>query len=163
MTHIIRPATIADAAAICDIYNPYILDTVISFETEPVTPEQMRHRILDITSQFPWLVCVEDGKILGYAYATKWRARAAYQHAVETSVYLSPAAAGKGFGSALYRALIAELKKLPVHVVIGGIALPNEASVALHEKMGYEKVAHFAQVGKKFERWIDVGYWQRVL
>lgn len=163
MTHIIRPATIADAAAICDIYNPYILDTVISFETEPVTPEQMSHRILDITSQFPWLACVEDGKILGYAYATKWRARAAYQHAVETSVYLSPAAAGKGFGSALYRALIAELKKLPVHVVIGGIALPNAASVALHEKMGYEKVAHFAQVGKKFERWIDVGYWQRVL
>ncbi|WP_211454514.1 arsinothricin resistance N-acetyltransferase ArsN1 family B [Collimonas antrihumi] len=163
MTHIIRPATIADAAAICDIYNPYILDTVISFETEPVTPEQMSHRILDITSQFPWLVCVEDGKILGYAYATKWRARAAYQHAVESSVYLSPAAAGKGFGSALYRALIAELKKLPVHVVIGGIALPNAASVALHEKMGYEKVAHFAQVGKKFERWIDVGYWQRVL
>lgn len=163
MTHIIRPATIADAAAICDVYNPYILDTVISFETETVTPEQMGHRILDITSQFPWLVCVEDGKILGYAYATKWRARAAYQHAVETSVYLSPAAGGKGFGSALYRALIAELKKLPVHAVIGGIALPNAASVALHEKMGFEKVAHFAQVGKKFERWIDVGYWQRVL
>lgn len=163
MTHIIRPATVADAAAMCDVYNPYVLDTVISFETEPVTPEQMGHRILDITSQFPWLVCVEDGKILGYAYATKWRARAAYQHAVESSVYLSPAAGGKGFGSALYRALIAELKKLPVHVVIGGIALPNAASVALHEKMGFEKVAHFAQVGKKFERWIDVGYWQRVL
>mgnify|MGYP001037163643 CR=1 FL=1 len=163
MTHTIRPATIADAAAICDIYNPYIRDTFISFETEPVTPEQIKHRILDITASFPWLVCVENEQILGYAYATKWRTRAAYQHAVETSVYLSPDAAGKGLGSALYRALIAELQKLPVHVVIGGIALPNAASVALHEKMGYEKVAHFAQVGKKFDRWIDVGYWQRVL
>ncbi|HWW06654.1 arsinothricin resistance N-acetyltransferase ArsN1 family B [Collimonas sp.] len=163
MTHIIRPATIADAAAICDIYNPYIRDTFISFETEPVTPEQMGHRIIDITANFPWLVCVENEQIVGYAYVTKWRARAAYQHAVESSVYLSEAAAGKGFGSALYRALIEELKKLPVHVVIGGIALPNAASVALHEKMGYEKVAHFAQVGRKFDRWIDVGYWQRVL
>lgn len=163
MTHIIRPAAVDDAAAICRIYNPYVLDTVISFETEPVTPEQMRHRIVDITAHFPWLVCVEDEQILGYAYATKWRARAAYQHAVESSVYLSGAAAGKGLGSALYRALIAELEKLPVHVVIGGVALPNAASVALHEKMGFEKVAHFAQVGKKFDRWIDVGYWQRVL
>ncbi|WP_211471881.1 arsinothricin resistance N-acetyltransferase ArsN1 family B [Collimonas humicola] len=163
MTHIIRPATVADAAAICHIYNPYILDTVISFETEPVTAEQMRQRILDITANLPWLVCVEGDEILGYAYATKWRARAAYQHAVESSVYLSPLAAGKGLGSALYRALIAELEKLPVHTVIGGIALPNAASVGLHEKMGYVKVAHFAQVGKKFDRWIDVGYWQRVL
>lgn len=163
MTHIIRPATIADAAAICHIYNPYILDTVISFETEPVTIEQMRQRILDISANLPWLVCVEGDEILGYAYATKWRARAAYQHAVESSVYLSPLAAGKGLGSALYRALIAELEKLPVHTVIGGIALPNAASIGLHEKMGYVKVAHFAQVGKKFGRWIDVGYWQRVL
>jgi len=163
MTHAIRQATIADAAAICQIYNPYILDTAISFETEPVTPEQMSQRITDITAHLPWLVCVEDGQILGYAYATKWRARAAYQHAVESSVYLSGAAGGKGLGSALYHALIAELQKLPVHTVIGGIALPNAASIALHEKMGFEKVAHFAQVGKKFDRWIDVGYWQRVL
>jgi len=163
MTYLIRPATIADAAAICHIYNPYILDTVISFETEPVTAEQMCQRILDITANLPWLVCTEDDEILGYAYATKWRARAAYQHAVESSVYLSPLAAGKGLGSALYRALITELEKLPVHTVIGGIALPNAASVGLHEKMGYIKVAHFAQVGKKFDRWIDVGYWQRVL
>ena len=122
----------------------------------------MRQLIADIGASLPWLVCVEDGQILGYAYATKWRARAAYQHVVESSVYLCGGAAGKGLGSALYRALIAELQKLPVHTVIGGIALPNLASIALPEKMGLQKGAHFAQVGKKLDRWIDLGYWQRV-
>ncbi|MFC5472568.1 arsinothricin resistance N-acetyltransferase ArsN1 family B [Paraherbaspirillum soli] len=163
MTHIIRPAAIDDAAAICRIYNHYVLNTTISFETEAVTPEQMAQRVTDITATFPWLVCEVDGQILGYAYATKWRVRAAYRHAVESSVYLADEAAGKGLGTALYRALLAELAKLPVHVVIGGIAQPNPGSVALHEKMGFEKVAHFTQVGKKFDRWIDVAYWQKLL
>ncbi|MGS0741494.1 arsinothricin resistance N-acetyltransferase ArsN1 family B [Glaciimonas sp. GG7] len=167
MFHIIRTATPGDAAAICRIYNPYVLHSNISFETEIVTPSDMAQRITDITATFPWLVCVKDcaegEQIHGYAYATKWRARAAYAHAVESSVYLSDAAAGKGLGMMLYRALLAELRKSSVHTVIGGIALPNPASVALHEKMGFEKVGVFREVGRKSATWLDVGYWQLVL
>lgn len=167
MTYIIRPATVSDAAAICDIYNPYVLNTNISFETVAVTVPEMAQRISDITASFPWLVCVENGDdgshggvIQGYAYATQWRARAAYAQAVESSVYLSDNAAGKGLGTMLYRALLDGLAKLPVHTVIGGIALPNAGSVALHEKMGFEKVGVFREVGIKSDTRIDVGYWQ---
>ncbi|PUA20295.1 arsinothricin resistance N-acetyltransferase ArsN1 family B [Glaciimonas sp. PCH181] len=167
MTYIIRPATPSDAATICDIYNPYVLNTAITFETIPVTPPEMAQRITDITALFPWLVCIEkttEGEqILGYAYATKWRTRAAYAHSVESSVYLSDAAGGKGLGTLLYKALLAELRKLSVHAVIGGIALPNPGSIALHEKMGFEKVGVFREVGKKTDTWLDVGYWQMFL
>lgn len=163
MNYILRPATVSDAEAICAVYNPYVLNTTISFESVAVTPPEMAQRITDITATFPWLVCAEGEQILGYAYATRWRPRTAYQHAVESSVYLSGAAAGKGLGTMLYRALLAELARLPVHTVISGIALPNPGSIALHEKMGFEKVGDFRQVGRKFDTWIDVGYWQLVL
>lgn len=167
MTILLRPATVHDAASICAIYNPYVLNTAITFETIAVTPSDMAQRITDIKAQFPWLVCVEktaEGEqILGYAYATKWRTRAAYAHSVESSVYLSDAAAGRGLGTLLYRALLAELSKLSVHAVIGGIALPNPGSIALHEKMGFEKVGVFREVGRKTDTWLDVGYWQLLL
>ena len=160
MRPIIRPASTADAEAICHIYNHYVLTTTISFEINAVTPHEMVQRIAETTALFPWLVCVLDEQIVGYTYATKWRARAAYQHAVESTVYLAHDAGGKGLGLLLYRALLVELKKisLPIHAVIGGIAQPNPGSVALHEKCGFEKVAHFSQVGKKFDAWIDVAY-----
>jgi L-amino acid N-acyltransferase YncA len=165
MQTIIRPASIADAEAICLIYNHYVLRTSISFESDAVTVPEMVQRITEITATYPWMVCVQGERIVGYAYATKWRTRVAYQHAVETSVYLAQDVAGKGIGSLLYQALITELKSLtlPIHAVIGGVALPNAGSVALHEKCGFEKVAHFPQVGKKFGNWIDVGYWQLLL
>ncbi|MQR01556.1 arsinothricin resistance N-acetyltransferase ArsN1 family B [Glaciimonas soli] len=165
MQTIIRPASIADAEAICHIYNHYVLNTSISFESDVVSTQEMAQRITEVTATYSWLVCVQDERIVGYAYASKWRVRAAYQHAVESSVYLAHDVGGKGFGSLLYRALIEELKKLrlPIHTVIGGVALPNAGSVALHEKCGFEKVAHFREVGKKFGKWIDVGYWQLVL
>jgi phosphinothricin acetyltransferase len=108
----------------------------------------------------PWLVAEQDGRLLGYAYATRWRVRPAYRTSVESSVYLGGEAAGRGLGSALYRALLDALRRLDVHMVIGGIAQPNERSVALHEKLGFRKVAHFSEVGRKFGRWIDVGYWE---
>jgi len=163
MTYILRPATASDAEAICAIYNPYVVNTTISFESVAVTPQEMAQRISDITTTFPWLVCAEGERILGYAYVSKWRPRTAYEHAVESSVYLSGEATGKGLGTLLYRALLAELAKLPVHTVISGIALPNPGSIALHEKIGFEKVGAFRQVGRKFDTWIDVGYWQLVL
>lgn len=156
----IRPATAADAAAICAIYNHYVAHTTISFETEPVAVASMAGRIADVQAQFPWLVYEDDGVLLGYAYASKWKPRAAYGQSVESSVYLHQDAGGRGIGKALYARLLAELKVLDVHLVIGGIAQPNAASVALHERMGFVKCGEFTQVGRKFGRWLDVGYWQ---
>ena len=160
-TRSIRPATAADAACIAAIYNHYIATTTISFEEEPVTAADMAQRIADVgASRLPWLVMFDGDKLIGYAYATKWRVRAAYRFAVESSVYLDPEHAGKGAGTMLYEALLAELRGRGLHVAIGGIAQPNEASVRLHERLGFRKVAHFSEVGMKFGRWIDVGYWQ---
>lgn len=160
-TRTIRPAGAADAERICEIYNHYIATTTISFEEEPVAPADMAQRIADVAAaKLPWLAMLDADRLIGYAYATKWRARAAYRFAVESSVYLDPHHAGKGAGTALYDALLAELRQRELHLVIGGIAQPNAASVRLHERLGFEKVAHFSEVGLKFGRWIDVGYWQ---
>jgi len=160
---LLREATTGDAAEICGVYNPYVLETTISFEEEPVSTETMQGRIADVTARFPWLVAILDDRIAGYAYATPWRPRSAYRHSVETTVYLSPHACGRGIGSALYRELFEKLRAAGVHQAIGGIALPNQASVALHERLGFQKVAHFEAVGRKFDQWIDVAYWQRPL
>ena len=123
----------------------------------------MARRIADVTAGLPWLVWETEGGILGYAYATPWKVRAAYRHAVESSIYLAPQATGRGLGPKLYGELIAELRTRGLHCVIGGAALPNPASVSLHEKLGFEKVAEFRQVGFKFGRWIDVAYWELML
>lgn len=152
-----------DAPLISEIYNHYVSQTQITFEEAPITVEEMRRRILKVTQTFPWLVCEEDGKLLGYSYATKWRERPAYRFTAEATVYLHPSAVGKRRGSALLNALLTELRTREVHCVIGGIALPNEASVALFEKFGFRKVAHFKEAGYKFGRWIDVGNWQLLL
>lgn len=159
----IRSATLADADAICSIYNPYVLETTVTFETEAVTPDVMRTRIADVTATYPWVVFEEGGAVGGYAYASRWRPRAAYRHSVECTVYLAPGCQRRGLGTELYRALIDRLRPLGVHQVIGGAALPNPGSVALHERLGFRKVAHFTEVGRKFDRWIDVGYWQLAL
>lgn len=156
----IRPATPDDASAIVEIYNHYIATTTISFEEHPVTPDEMVGRIRDVTAALPWFVYESEGKVAGYAYATKWRARSAYRFSAETSVYVAPGQGGKGIGSALYKTLLEELRAREIHMAIGGIAQPNPASVALHESLGFEKVAHFKQVGRKFDRWVDVGYWE---
>ncbi|MFI5399256.1 MAG: arsinothricin resistance N-acetyltransferase ArsN1 family B [Candidatus Binatia bacterium] len=160
----IRTATASDADAIARIYNYYISNTIITFEEEPISSADMASRLAEVTAaSLPWIVVEQDGEVFGYAYATKWHGRCAYRFSVESTIYLAPAATGKGFGTKLYERLISILREGPTHVVIGGIALPNAASVALHEKLGFEKVAHFREVGFKFEKWIDVGYWQRTL
>ena len=160
----LRSAAPADAAAICAIYNPYVTATAITFEEEAVSAPDMAQRIADVQAAgLPWLVLEVDGKIAGYAYATKWRVRPAYQHSVESTIYLDGAFAGRGLGRTLYADLLEELKKRGLHMVIGGIALPNDSSVGLHEAFGFRKAAHFTEVGMKFGRWIDVGYWERKL
>jgi phosphinothricin acetyltransferase len=157
----IRDVTPRDADAIARIYNPYILNTVITFEESPVTSDDIKTRIENVLNLgLPYLVMEENGLLIGYAYAGTWRTRAAYKHTVETSVYLQQGLAGKGLGTSLYQALLERLKLLDVHVVLGGITLPNPVSVGLHEKLGFKKVAHFNEVGYKFGRWLDVGFWQ---
>ncbi|BBB62147.1 N-acetyltransferase [Undibacterium sp. KW1] len=156
----IRTATAADAAAIINIYNHYIATTTISFEENPVTEQEMAQRIKDVSASLPWYVEEQDGVVIGYAYATPWRARSAYRFSVESTVYVAASHAGKGIGKRLYQTLIADLRQRGIHVTIGGIAQPNTASVALHESLGFEKVAHFKDVGRKFEQWVDVGYWE---
>ena len=159
----IRNVTINDADKICNIYNHYIINTTITFEEEPVVKNDMIQRIETIAARFPWVVYEEGNDLMGYAYATEWRSRAAYRYSAETTVYIKKDLMGKGIGSLLYKSLINEMRRLPVHSLIGGIALPNNSSIALHEKMGFKKVAHFEEVGFKMNEWIDVGYWQLLL
>jgi L-amino acid N-acyltransferase YncA len=160
-TKMIHHATESDAQAISDIYNYYIAKTVVTFDEQPVSKSEIINRIEKVTgSSLPWLVAVDDGSVIGYAYAAKWKERSAYRHTVESTVYLSHASVFKGWGTLLYEELFDILRRASIHVVIGGITLPNPASVALHQKFGMKQVAHFKEVGYKFGQWLDVGYWQ---
>jgi len=160
----IRPATTADAAAIAAIYNHYIRHTIVTFEEEDVTAADMAGRIREVADAgLQWFVWDEAGKVLGYAYASKWKSRCAYRYSVEASVYLDKDVTGRGLGTKLYQALIADVKQRGMHAVIGGVSLPNAASLALHTKLGFRQVAHFKETGFKFGQWIDVGYWELIL
>ena len=157
----IRSVTAQDVEAVCTIYNHYIANTVVSFEEEPVSAGEMSARIGKVRDAgLPWLVAEDGDNIVGYAYAGKWQERSAYRFCALVSVYLTPAATGKGWGTRLYQELFAALRTTSIRWVLGGIALPNAASVALHEKMGMQRVGLHPGVGYKFGRWIDVGYWQ---
>lgn len=157
----IRACQAQDIQSLCDIYNYYIENTVITFEETAVDAAEMGRRVALYTRSFPWYVCELEGLVVGYAYATPWKERSAYKHSVEITVYVKNSMASQGCGKALYAALIDALEKINCHVMLGCIALPNEASVGLHEYFGFAKVAHFSQVGRKFGQWVDVGYWQK--
>lgn len=159
----IRDAEERDAEAISEIYNHYVSTTAISFEEEPVSAEQMCSRIVKTLISLPWLVLEEEGRVVAYAYASPWRERCAYRYSVEGTVYVVPDALRQGHGWSVYKALIERLRGTGFQSVLGGISLPNPASVALHERLGFEQVAEFKQVGWKMGRWVDVGYWQLLL
>ena len=163
-TTLIRPATATDSRRIAAIYNHYILNSTVTFEEEAVSVADMAGRIAEVESDaLPWLIAERDGQVVGYAYASKWKGRCAYRFSVESTIYLAAGMGGHGIGSLLYAALLAQLKEQGLHTVIGGIALPNPGSIALHEKFGMTRVAQFKEVGFKFGQWIDVGYWQGLL
>jgi L-amino acid N-acyltransferase YncA len=163
-TPTLRWASPLDAASICAIYNHYVATTTVSFEEDLVLEAEMAGRIADVVGAgLPWLALDVDGELVGYAYATKWRARSAYRHSVESTIYLDPAFTGRGHGRLLYAALLDELRRRALHLVVAGIAQPNAGSVGLHEALGFTKAAHFTEVGMKFGRWVDVGYWQLLL
>ncbi len=157
----IRNASLDDASQIAALYSHYVQSTTISFEEKALTGEDMANRLSAVAAAgLPWLVAEREGQLIGFACASPWKLRHAYRHSVEISIYLHPQQRGAGIGTALYTQLFAALRERPVHAVLACIALPNAHSVALHEKFGMRKVAHFAEVGYKFGQWLDVGYWQ---
>lgn len=159
----IRPVQVTDAREISTIYNHYVEHTILTFAEAPVSRSDMENLIREVTADYPWLVYEQADMIIGYAYAARWKSRASYRYCAESTVYLLPERRGQGIGTRLYQSLIHETQLLPIHSLLGCIALPNPASVILHEKLGFEKVAHFREVGRKFNQWIDVGYWELIL
>ena len=157
----IRPVVVEDAGAIASIYNHFIENSTISFEEIPVDKANIKHRIQKVLETgLPWLVHESEGKINGYAYATKWKDRSAYRFTAESTVYVAHNAAKTGIGSALYEELFSQLTARSFRSIIAVIALPNEGSVRLHEKFGFVKSGEFKEIGYKFDRWINVAYWQ---
>jgi phosphinothricin acetyltransferase len=159
----IRLATGDDAAAILDIYAPYIQNTSFTFETEVPSLHAFKERINNYLQRWPWLVCEIDGKIAGYAYAGNYRERVAYQWCTESSIYLHDDFQKKGVARALYTALIGILKEQGFRNVYAVINLPNEKSVAFHESMGFTYFATYENVGYKLGRWKNVGWWQLII
>jgi phosphinothricin acetyltransferase len=159
---LVRPAEPADAAAVAAVYAPYVTDGVASFESEPPTAADLRRRMLG-ERRLPWFVACEGDDVAGYAYAAPHRARAAYRWSVETSVYVDERWHRRGVARLLYDRLLDELPGLGYVTAYAGITLPNDASVRLHEAMGFRPVGTFRRVGYKHGRWHDVGWWQRPL
>jgi phosphinothricin acetyltransferase len=155
----IRVATLDDAAGVAAVYAPYVESTVISFEVTPPGPDEMRRRMADVLAQFPWLVSEHEGTIVGYAYASAHRTRAAYQWSVDVGIYLERRAHRQGIGRQLYAALFQLLQRQGFVNAYAGITLPNPASVGLHEALGFVPVGVYRQVGFKLGGWHDVGWW----
>ena len=161
---IVRQSESEDAIQIAFIFNHYIATSHATFEIDPVDDTEIRKRMTECrTAGYPFLVCSDDTEVLGFAYGKRFRPRPAYVNSVEISVYVKPGNDERGIGTLLYTELLNLIGQSDFHAVIGGISLPNKASVRLHEKFGFEKVAHFREVGRKFDRWIDVGYWELLI
>lgn len=160
MSVVIRLAGRADCAQIAAIYAPYVLNTAISFENEPPGEAEMARRLADTVELLPWLVCEFGDRIVGYAYADKFRTRAAYQWSASVSVYVDSGAHRSGVGRGLYTSLFRILELQNLHNLFAGITLPNEASVGLHRSFGFKRIAIERSVGYKLGRWHDVSMWQ---
>ncbi len=157
----IREATLSDAPAITSIYNHYVEHSYATMQYEQSDAAFFEEKIEQVLSSGHfWLVAEEEGEIIGYAYSSAWNPREGYKQTCEVSVYLSPAITAKGWGTKLYTELFERLRRKGIKVIIAVIGLPNEASIALHEKFGMKQVAHFPKMGFKFDKWMDVGYWQ---
>jgi len=160
----IRPVRLADGEAIRAIYNHYIENTAISFEETPVQTGEMEERIRKISAKYPYLVYEEgSGEINGYAYINMWKERKSYRFSAELSIYIKDGLQGRGMGRKLMERLLEEARATDIHSLVSGITLPNDRSVALHEKFGFSKIAQFREIGYKFNTWLDVGYWELIL
>jgi len=158
-----RPATERDAAAVAAIYRPYVESTPITFEIDPPSESDMRQRIAETTLSYPWLVYESDGRVIGYAYGSAHRSRAAYRWSVDTAIYVDAAHQRRGVGRELYAALFPRLVARGYFNAYAGITLPNPASVGLHEAVGFRPVGVYRNVGYKMGAWHDVGWWELTL
>jgi L-amino acid N-acyltransferase YncA len=159
----VRDATAADAAACASIYARYVTDTAITFETEPPSAVEIAERIATASRTHAWLVLEDDGRVVAYAYAGTFNRRAAYRWSCEVSVYVEPGRHRTGAGSALYEALLRRLRERGYRMAIAGMTLPNDASIALHRALGFERVGTFRRIGFKHDAWHDVEWMQRAL
>lgn len=159
----IRDALDADVEPMLAIYRPFVLETAVSFELEPPSAAEFAQRVVAAQARWAWLVATRAGQVLGYAYGSAFRPRAAYQWSVETSAYVHAAHRGQGVGRALYARLLEVLAERGYCTAYAGIALPNEASVRLHASLGFVEVGVFRRAGRKFGSWHDVSWWQRPL
>jgi L-amino acid N-acyltransferase YncA len=155
-----RTAQVSDASAILEIYAPFVQSTAVSFETVVPSENEMQGRIEKCLQKYPWLVCEIDGRVTGYAYGSLHREREAYQWTCESSIYLHTGQRQKGLGFLLYAALLQCLRQQGFVNVYGGITLPNEASIRLHEKCGFVHFATYDNIGFKFGEWHKVGWWK---
>lgn len=155
----IRTVSLDDAAACAEIYAPACLVTAASFEESAPSVSEMRARIAAVSARYPWLVYVEDGLVVGYAYANAHRERVSYRTSVDFTVYIREGFHGRGIGRALYAELLSRVRGV-YHRAYAGITLPNAGSVALHEAFGFRLVGVYSEVGRKFDRWHDVGWWE---
>lgn len=159
----IRKITLADVEAITEIYNGYVRESDATFETVPLNVTEMKSRVEDISNDFPYFVDMEGDELAGYCYAHPWKARAAYQYTLETTVYLSPNYFRRGIGRKLMETLIEECRSRGFHSLIACITSGNEASNALHESLGFKQVSDFKEVGMKFGRWLGVVDYELIL
>ncbi len=155
-----RPAEPADFQDIARLTNSFIRDTAIHFGLNEQTPEELASIHAEHAGTHPWYVGTTDGRFAGYAKSAPWRSRAAYDKTVETTVYVEQHARRQGIARALYKALLRDLHQRGFHTAVAGITLPNPPSVAFHESLGFTPVATFREVGRKFDAWHDVGFWQ---
>jgi phosphinothricin acetyltransferase len=157
---VIRPAGVDDFPAIAELTNVFIRSTAIHFAFAPITDSDLVEQWRETERRYPWLTAEIDGSFAGYAKAGPWRTRSAYQWTAEAGIYIQSEYHGRGVGKRLYSALIAELRQRGFHSVIGGMTMPNEASVRLHQSLGFEYVGTFRQAGFKLDQWHDVAFWQ---
>lgn len=157
----IREVQQSDALAIAEITNYYIEHTNFNLDDKFVSETEVQSKIIEIQKKYPYLVGEEDGKIIGFAHGYCYNAKVGYDATAGTTIYLSSEAQGKGYGTRLYNGLLSSLPLFDVKVALGGITSGNEASVALHQRLGFRKVAHFEKIGYKFGAWVDVEYWQK--
>jgi phosphinothricin acetyltransferase len=159
----VRPATVGDLVAVNDIYNQYVAETHYTFDVELMTPDARREWFThyDTSGRYRVVVAVSEGVVVGFASSSRFRPKPAYETSVETSVYLAPDSVGRGAGTRLYEGLFKALEGEDVHRAYAGIALPNPASIGLHERFGFKRVAHFTEQGRKFGRYWDVAWYEK--
>ena len=159
----IRTMTLNDVSEITRIYAHYVTHTVVTFDTKVPSEKEMCERLQPIIRNCPAWVCVEEGKIAGYCYAHEWKTKKAYRATAETTIYLHPDYLRKGYGRILMEQLIKDCRERSYHTLVACITIPNEPSVKLHEKLGFKQVSHFHEVGRKFDKWLDVADYELIL